>query len=111
MSDLEQRARGIVRLAGRRGYVEDEIVRGFMALLGEQRVDSAEEIAAAIEAACLDPVWHGECAHKVHAALARELRVPDCGHEYHGADGGRCPGCGFDVARIGPSRVGEEAQR
>jgi hypothetical protein len=21
---------------------------------------------------------------------------PDCGHEWHGADGGACPGCGLD---------------
>jgi hypothetical protein len=23
------------------------------------------------------------------------LEMPDCGHEFHGADGGACPGCGW----------------
>jgi hypothetical protein len=34
-----------------------------------------------------------------HAAgIARFHAMPDCGSEFHGADGGPCPRCGFDVA-------------
>jgi 8-oxo-dGTP pyrophosphatase MutT (NUDIX family) len=62
----------------------------------EGREDTARDIAEAIDNAgsyAIDCLCYGHAA-----AIARELRVPDCGHEYHGADGGPCPRCGFDVA-------------
>jgi hypothetical protein len=34
------------------------------------------------------------------AGVIRDLRVPYCGNELHGADGGKCPGCGFDPYAI-----------
>lgn len=63
------------------------------------RAQVADEIAAAIlefrTPTTNTPDW---LAYDHAAGLARLLRVPDCGDQYHGADGGPCGGCGFDVA-------------
>jgi hypothetical protein len=99
VSDLEQRVRSIVRPANRMGFVEDEMVRGIMALLAELRAEVAEEIAQAIEK--FDGASDVGLAYSHAAGIARLLQVPDCGDQYHGADGGACAGCGFDGARVG----------
>lgn len=36
-----------------------------------------------------------ECAAR--ARLREALAAAECGHPYHGGDGGPCPACGFDV--------------
>lgn len=41
----------------------------------DERERAAEALAARIEADCPDPVWHGDCAHKIFAAMAREGAV------------------------------------
>lgn len=38
----------------------------------DERERATEALAARIEADCPDPVWHGDCAHKAFAAMARE---------------------------------------
>lgn len=63
------------------------------------RAQVAEEIAKAIEDVRDVGANTSEWLAYDHAAgLARLLRVPDCGDQYHGADGGPCGGCGLDVA-------------
>lgn len=70
----------------------------------ETRAEVAEEIAVLIESVAAGAVKvseltpdAGEWAYRHAADLARMRRMPDCGYEYHGADGGPCPRCGFDV--------------
>jgi hypothetical protein len=63
------------------------------------REAAARDIARACEKARDEaPLTPGWFAYDHAAGLARLYRVPDCGDEYHGADGGPCAGCGFDVA-------------
>lgn len=74
------------------------------------RAAVAEEIAAVIDKAS-QGAYHDAIGAYDHAAqLARDLRVPYCGDELHGADGGKCPGCGFDPYALEKATVAEAEQ-
>jgi hypothetical protein len=63
------------------------------------RAALSAEFAAAIRAAATTaPGEMAAFAYDHAAALVEALRVPDCGDQYHGADGGPCSRCGFDAA-------------
>lgn len=49
---------------------------------------------------CCEVCWDSADAED-HEMTVRMLRdAPNCGHEWCGADGGACPGCGSDVSGV-----------
>lgn len=60
-------------------------------IAAQVRADVDAEIATAVGRL----TEQGRAAWGTHPSA-----VPYCGHELHGADGGACPGCGFDPYRL-----------
>jgi hypothetical protein len=99
--------RAIVDVAYRAGWGDHStLVHDDRAAYQAGREDAARDIARACEKARDEaPQTPGWFAYDHAAGLARMYRVPDCGDEYHGADGGPCSRCGFDVADQGDQRI------